>query len=98
MKLPLIILLVLTTMLTACKKGPAEGGELIILKDNKLYFYLNDAKFETEKNTKSLIFLENITQMQKYNNIGNRTSYSGVIPTPKNPDNCFIFPKSLSTD
>lgn len=49
MKLPLIILLVLTTMLTACKKGPAEGGELIILKDNKPCFYLNDAKFETEK-------------------------------------------------
>ncbi|STZ00128.1 Uncharacterised protein [Moraxella lacunata] len=33
--------------------------------------------------------------MQKYNNISNRTSYSGVIPIPKNPDNCFIFPQEF---
>lgn len=93
MKKSLLMILILTTViLSACKKGePNDGGVLITLKDNQPCFYLYDEKDNNQKTYNYHLLLENSEPSVNNEKEGQDTYFTGDLPILKSPESCFMF-------
>lgn len=89
-KLPLMILVLTSVILTACD-GPEYGGVLITLKNNQPCFYLYDEKDNNEKTYNYHLLLENSEPSVDDEKEGQDTYFTGDLPILKSPESCFMF-------
>lgn len=96
MKKPLLMILVLmSTILTACMKGPTENGILIALKDNKPCFYVYGEEHKDTDAAEYLLHLANLNSSVDNEKEGQSIFFRGELPILKGADSCFVFPQEF---
>lgn len=87
-----MILILTTVILSACKKGPTEGGVLIVLKNNSPCFYLYGEEHKDKYAEEYILHLANLNPFVDNEKEGQTLFFRGELPTLKNSDSYFVFP------